>query len=131
MHSRSCSLGVPVMPKVIPEKQREGYDNYFIGNDKSKWQSGVRSYSVLRFKDVYPGIDVKYYTEGGQLKYDFIASPGADISRIMINMMVLRRWRSGKNGDLIIKTSVGEVKELVPYAYQVVNGIKKEVNVNM
>ncbi|HEX5669052.1 MAG TPA: hypothetical protein VFX73_09630, partial [Chitinophagaceae bacterium] len=35
-------LGSASEPKVIPEKQREGYDNYFIGNDKSKWQSGVK-----------------------------------------------------------------------------------------
>jgi hypothetical protein len=112
---------------AIPEKQREGHDNYFIGNDRSKWQSGVRSFSVLRFSEIYPGVDVKYYTESGQLKYDFILKPGADISLIRLKYDGAEKMGVTKNGDLLIKTSVGEVKELVPYAYQVVNGFKKEI----
>jgi gliding motility-associated-like protein len=113
--------------KANPEKQREGYDNYFIGNDRSKWQSEVRSFSVLRFSEIYPGVDVKYYTENGQLKYDFILKPGADISQIRLKYDGAEKMSIAKNGDLLVKTSVGEVKELVPYAYQVVNGFKKEV----
>ncbi|HLO82632.1 MAG TPA: PKD domain-containing protein [Chitinophagaceae bacterium] len=120
-------LGSSNDPEVVPEKQREGYDNYFLGNDKSKWKSGIRSFSILRFKEVYPGIDVKYYTEGGQLKYDFIVKPGSDISRINLKYDGAEKISASRNGDLLVKTSVGEVKELVPYAYQVANGIKKEV----
>ena len=32
-----------------------------------------------------------------------------------------------KNEELVISTSVGEMRELAPYAYQLVNGVKKEV----
>jgi hypothetical protein len=31
------------------------------------------------------------------------------------------------NGELRIRTSVGETKELSPYAYQIINGLKQEV----
>jgi len=92
-------------PEVMPEGQREGYDNYFLGNDPAKWKSEVRSFSTLRFRDVYPGIDVKYYTESGQLKYDFIVKPGADISRIQLKYEGAERI-SVKNGDLLVQTSV-------------------------
>lgn len=112
---------------VVEESPREGYDNYFIGNDSTRWRSNVHTYSILRFRDMYPGIDVKYYTDGGQLKYDFIVSPGADLSKLKVRYNGAEKMSVARNGDLLIKTSVGEVKELVPYAYQVINGFKKEV----
>ena len=28
--------------------------NYFIGNDPSKWKTGVRSYKVITYKNMYP-----------------------------------------------------------------------------
>jgi len=46
--------------------------NYFIGNDPSEWQTNVPSYSQILYKNIYPGIDLKYYSNGGSLKYDLI-----------------------------------------------------------
>lgn len=113
-------------PEIKPESPRDGCDNYFIGNDPSKWASNVITYSSLRFQNMYPGVDVKYYSDGGTLKYDLLVAPGADVKKIAlaydgaVNLQV-------KNGDLIVTTSVGEVKELKPYAYQIINGLKKEI----
>lgn len=114
-------------PKAFPENPREGYDNYFLGNDSSRWKSNVQSFSALRFNNIYPGIDIKYYSESGRLKYDFLVKPGSDISKIVLAYEGAEKIIV-KNGDLLIKTSVGEVKELVPYAYQVIDGVKKEVD---
>ncbi len=111
-------------PLVVPENPKEGYDNYFLGNDSTRWKSNVRTYAALRFNNVYPGIDVKYYSDGGQLKYDFLVKPGADLSKIVLAYEGAEKL-TVKDGDLLIRTSVGEVKELVPYAFQVVQGVKK------
>jgi gliding motility-associated-like protein len=114
-------------PQVEAMYQREGIDNYYLGNDPSKWKTGVKTFSALQVKNLYPGVDVKYYTDNGQMKYDIILKPGADLSKVVLKydggdkMMV-------KNGELIIKTTAGDVKEMAPYAYQVVNGVKTEVN---
>src|SRR5690349_7808083 len=65
-----------------PEKIQPGYNNYFIGNDPSKWASDCRIFQTVTYKDIYPGIDIKYYSESGNVKYEFIVHPGADASRI-------------------------------------------------
>ena len=34
-----------------------------------------RIYQAITLKDVYPNVDVRYYTDNGMLKYDIIANP--------------------------------------------------------
>jgi hypothetical protein len=35
-----------------------GKVNYFIGNDSSRWHSGISTFGVVQYEDVYPGIDL-------------------------------------------------------------------------
>jgi hypothetical protein len=103
--------------------------NYFIGNDPTRWKKGVKSFGSIIQHDLYPGIDIRYYSNGNQMKYDFTIQPGADPSRIVMQYDGVEQL-AVKNGDLIIKTSVGDSKELSPYAYQIINGLKKIVVCN-
>lgn len=119
-------LGASTDPMIQSESPREGYDNYFLGNDPSKWKSGVMTYSTIRLKNMYPGVDVKYYSDGGMLKYDLIVAPGADVKNIRLRYEGAVSMKI-KNGDLVVTTSVGEVKELKPFTYQIIHGLKKEV----
>ncbi|PWT73381.1 MAG: hypothetical protein C5B59_13620, partial [Bacteroidetes bacterium] len=103
--------------EIVPDKPLPTYDNYFIGNDPSKWASHCRIFLGVTYRNVYPNIDIRYYTNYGQLKYDIIVHPGGDLSKVAlqyegVDKMTLR------NNQVSIKTSVGEVKELKPYAYQ-------------
>ncbi|HSB92593.1 MAG TPA: SBBP repeat-containing protein, partial [Flavitalea sp.] len=120
-------IGGAQEPQILPMYQREGVDNYFLGNDPAKWKSGVRTFSALQVKEIYPGVDVKYYTDNGKLKYDVVVKAGADLGRVKLKYEGGEKM-SVKDGNLIIKTSAGEVKEMAPYAYQVVNGVKQEVS---
>ncbi|HEY0751457.1 MAG TPA: SBBP repeat-containing protein, partial [Chitinophagaceae bacterium] len=110
-------LGSNPNPEVIADKTLAGYSNYFLGNDPSKWASECRTFQGITMKDVYPNIDVRYYSNNGQLKYDFIVKPGGDVSRIALKYTGADKLEV-KNKELVIKTSVGEVKELYPYSYQ-------------
>ena len=103
--------------QIVPDKKIQTVNNYFIGNDPSRWASNCGVYQAVTYKNVYPNVDVRYYIEEGRLKYDLIVYPGAELSRIMMNYAGVDKL-SVKNGELIIKTSVGETKELAPYAYQ-------------
>ncbi len=105
------------MPKWFLKKAVESYNNYFIGNDPFKWVSNARIFNAILFKNIYPNIDLRYYSENYQLKYDIIVHPGGDPSKIVLAYTGVDKI-SLKNNDLILKTSVGEVKELYPYSYQ-------------
>jgi gliding motility-associated-like protein len=113
-------------PRIVGDKALATYNNYFIGNDPKKWRSNCKLYQAITYQNLYPGIDVRYYTNEGQLKYDVIVNPGADVSKVAMKYDGVDQLEV-KNEQLVIKTSVGEVRELAPYAYQVINGQKKEV----
>jgi len=109
--------GASDLSQCLPEKQIKTYNNYFIGNDASKWKSECKIFQAVQFKNIYPNIDIRYYTEGDRLKYDFIIYPGADPSQIVMNYRGPEKVYK-ENDQLVIKTTAGEVKELYPYSYQ-------------
>ena len=102
---------------IIPDKPLSSYNNYLFGNDPSKWQKNVKIFQALTYKNVYPNIDVRYYSENGKLKYDFIVHPGGDVQRIAMKYDGATKLNI-RNKELIIKTTVGDVKELYPYTFQ-------------
>ncbi len=110
-------LGASNNTHQLAEKPLSTYNNYFIGNDKSKWAGGCRIFQAITYRNVYPGIDVRYYSEGEKLKYDFVVNPGANVTQIAMQYDGPEAL-TVKNKELIIKTPVGDVKELYPYSYQ-------------
>ncbi len=56
----------------------------FFGNDPTKWRRGVPNYGRLQARGLYPGVDVVYYGNAGQLEYDLLIQPGADARRIRL-----------------------------------------------
>ena len=59
-----------------------GISSYFTGRDEKTWFTGIPHYAKLRYRDVYPGIDMVYYGIGRNVEYDFVVKPGADPERI-------------------------------------------------
>ena len=119
--------GASPLAAPVPEKVQTTYNNYFIGNDPSAWASHCRVYQAITYKNVYPNIDVRYYSDAGRLKYDIIVRPGGNVSSIAMRYDGPTEL-SVKNKELIIKTPVGEVKELDPYSYQPQNNTRKTIN---
>ena len=120
-------LGASNNPDCIPEKRAGSYNNYFIGNDSSKWKGGCKIYQSIIYKNLYPNIDVRYYSEGDKLKYDFILHPGANPTRIAMRYDGPSEI-TVSNKELVLKTAIGEVKELFPYSYQTsATGNREEV----
>lgn len=113
--------------EVVPDKPLSTYNNYFLGNDPSKWASNCRIYQAVTLKNVYPNVDLRYYTEGGQMKYDLVVKPGADPKRIALKYTGADKIEI-KNKELVISTSVGAIKELDPYTYQFANGQRKQIS---
>lgn len=113
-------------PQILPEREMAGYANYFIGNDPKKWAAGVKTYGAVRYVSLYPGVDVRFYSDNGYLKYDILVSPHANVGQIAL------RYDGAtvslqKNGELLVKTSVSEVREREPYTYQLQNGVRTRI----
>ncbi|HTM64974.1 MAG TPA: PKD domain-containing protein [Flavipsychrobacter sp.] len=113
-------------PSVEGSKRQTNYYNYFLGNDSTRWKTGIHPYLALDYKHLYDGIDVHVASDKGNLKYDFIVQPQADVQQIRLRYDGAEKL-SIKDKNLIIQTSVGDVTELQPYAYQYIHGERKEV----
>lgn len=118
--------GSNTAPQIIMEKPQPGFNNYFTGNDPSKWATGCKMYNAVTYKNMYPGIDVRYYSSNGRLKYDIIVQPNADVSKLALQYTGVDGLEV-KDGDLYIKTSVGDIKEQYPYSYQLEQGSRKAI----
>jgi len=110
----------------IKESPLVHFYNYYKGKDPSKWRSNVHAYNKTYLQDIYEGIDQTFYAKYDQLKYDFIVRPEGHPSSIQILYEGLDNLKLSK-GHLVLSTSLGEVIEQSPYAYQIVDG--KEVKI--
>jgi gliding motility-associated-like protein len=113
--------------EVLPDKPLPSYNNYFIGNDPARWASRCKIFQGITYKNIYPHIDVRYYSNNGQVKYDIIVHPGGDISRLALKYAGVGKLGLHAN-KLQIHTSVGEVQELVPVCYELDASGKNEIN---
>ncbi len=122
-------LGANPASVVTGTEQLPGRSNYFIGNDAKKWSTDVPNYARVRYQGIYPGVDLIYYGNQGQLEYDFLVAPGSDPKAIRWNVApglvpaAKRRTRETPlridgNGDLVVKLNGGEIRFHTPVAYQ-------------
>ncbi|MCP4580950.1 MAG: hypothetical protein GY839_04990 [candidate division Zixibacteria bacterium] len=121
-------IGANHSPEIIGVDQLDHRNNYFRGNDPSKWQKGVPNYSSILYKEIYSGIDLKYYGDGSSMKYDFIVHPGADLSQIKICYDDINDICVTPAGDLQLDTPFGTIHEAAPYIYQEVGGRQQAVS---
>jgi len=103
--------------EIIPDKPLPTYNNYFIGRDSTRWASHCRIYQGVTYKNIYPNVDLRYYTDKGQLKYDIIVHPGGNADQIEMRFEGADKL-STRRRQLLINTSVGQVKELEPNSFQ-------------
>jgi hypothetical protein len=105
-----------------------GKINYFIGDNSKKWRTNIPTFAKVRYKNVYPGIDLVYYgNQGGQLEYDFVVAPGANPDAIALAVNSAgdpsaarpdTRAQITDDGDLVIPATSGEMRLHKPIVYQ-------------
>ena len=104
---------------VSGDDQLPGKSNYFIGNNPAKWHRDIPQFARVRYQGVYPGVDLVYYGNQGQLEYDFEVAPGADPKTIAFQFRRTAKTADlMSNGDLILAADSGEVRLKAPRIYQ-------------
>ena len=88
--------------------------NYFIG----KSYESVAAFRKLRRTGVYPGVDVVYYGNGGELEYDFEIAPGANPSAIRMRFAGADRVELNQRGEIVLTLGDGQILQRKPVVYQ-------------
>jgi hypothetical protein len=110
--------GCAAHPQREGREMLEGYYNYLIGNDPTRHATYVRRYKEAWVKGVYAGIDMRYYLEGGRLRYDWVVEPGGDPSQIVFGLEGSEKTYIDSEGRLVFTTRFGEVKLAELRVYQ-------------
>jgi hypothetical protein len=93
-----------------------GKSSYFIGNDPAKWHRDIPQFGRVQYEAVYPGVDLVYYGDQGQLEYDFRVAPAADPNQIALSFEGAGTHID--SGDLVLSTANGDVRFRAPHVYQ-------------
>jgi hypothetical protein len=108
-------------------RELESKSHYFSGSDPQRWHRNVPNYRRVEYPGVYPGIDLFFHGEQGELEYDFVLAPGADPGQIRLRFEGGRRIRLEGNGDLVIETAAGDVRQRKPVLYQEIKGERRSI----
>jgi hypothetical protein len=97
------------------EKLR-GEANYFLGNNPQSWRTHIPTFGRVSYHNIYPGVDLVYYGHSGQLEYDFLVAPGADVRQIKLALDAKPHLTA--DGDLALAMGPSEVRFQKPVIYQ-------------
>lgn len=114
--------------KVEGLEQATAYTNYFVGSDPSKWRSHVNGYNRVRYKNLYPGIDLIYYGEmHRKFEYDLVVAPGADPDKIRLRVSGDRHVVLDEVGNLLLDGKDGQISLGRPMLYQDIDHGKRAI----
>lgn len=125
---RMSLLGANPEPAVEGNGLQEGKSHYYQGAAPADWQRDVARYGRVRYREVYPGIDLVYYGKQQQLEYDFIVSPGRDPEEIAVQFNGIDSMRLDGKGNLLLGTAAGDLIQHKPVLYQEVDGKRRAVD---
>lgn len=95
---------------------------------KPEGTSTAFSYRSVMLDEVYPGVDMKVYTENGRPRYDLHVAPGADPAKIQMLFRGADGVQVDRDGRLALGTRKGSFEHRGLYAYQIKNGAKQQVS---
>jgi Beta-propeller repeat len=111
-------VGGNLRAEAAGEEKQSGRSNYFIGNNPRHWLTAIPNYKKARYSNVYPGIDLIYYGNEGQLEHDFVVAAGADPRTITLEFQCACHLQIDGHGSLVLRTTGGVVRMLRPTVYQ-------------
>ncbi len=127
--SPPASGGIKGGLPAIGQNKPPHYSNYFLGRDSTKWRSRVGHYENVIVPEVWPGIDIEYRADQQGVETIYHVKPGANPAQIQMEYLGLDApLRVDAQGNLILSTSLGDVKEKAPFAFQQDARVQKRVD---
>jgi len=111
--------GADAATPLLPSQATAEVRNYLHGADPAQWAQAVPSYRQVRYQAPWPGVAARFYENATQhLEYDFEVAAGAVASQVQLRYEGATSLTLSADGQLHVGTSVGELTELAPHAYQ-------------
>ncbi len=120
-------VGSSPASEIAGEQPLPGKSHYLIGRDPGKWRTNIPHYGRVRYRSVYPGIDLVYHGQQEQLEYDFVVAPGADPRQIRLDMQGAEKLYLDPAGNLVIRVPGAEVIQQAPKVYQQVGDKRQAI----
>lgn len=111
----------------VGDEPASGMTNYLIGSDPSQWRRGIRSFGRVRYRGLYPAIDLVFYGNQERLEYDFIVAPGGDPRDIRLRFSGQDGVRIDAQGNLVIRAGAEDIIQRAPVIYQEHNGTRRQI----
>ncbi|MEW5977242.1 MAG: DNRLRE domain-containing protein [Acidobacteriota bacterium] len=125
---RMSLIGGATHAGIVAGKPLPAKANYLIGNNPSHWQTNIPVFGEITYRNVYSGVDLKYYGMQEQLEFDFIVAPGTDPYAILMQFEGVNGVELDSNGDAWLETDLGKMRLLKPVMYQDIQGKRHSVN---
>ena len=124
VHRKSKAYGMELLfvnasEKVIIKSEDETGEtsNYYLPQCPDGI-TNVKSYRKITYQNLYPNIDLVFYSSEQGMKYDFIIKPGGNIADIQLKYKDVQHLKLLKDGSLEIKNPLGTLTEGKPFTYQ-------------
>ncbi len=115
---------------ITPEEELPTKVSFFVGNDPSKHKTNLPTYRYVSLGEVWSGIEVKLKATQKTVEKLFYVKPGADPSKIVVEVDGAKGLKLSKDGEIIIQTGLGELKLSKPIALQEKDGKKLPVEIS-
>jgi hypothetical protein len=114
---------------ITPEEELPTKVSYFVGNDPSKHKTNLPTYRYVSLGEVWSGVEVQLKATQKTVEKLFYIKPGADPSKIVVEVDGAEGLKLSKDGEIIIQTGLGDLKLSKPVAWQEKEGKKLPVEV--
>lgn len=116
LHMRFVAAGAA---RLLPGQKLAGVHHYFLGNDPECWQTEVPRYAEVRYRGLYPGVQVRAYDKEGRFEYDVGLDAGADVAQVEIRIEGATDLAIDQDGALLIETALGQVRQTPPATFEI------------
>jgi hypothetical protein len=111
----------------IAGPQLPGRVNYLLGDDPKRWRLSLPTYESVRYREVYPAIDVVYRGNQRQMEFDLVLRPGADVKRIRLKFVGASGLTLVPDGALVAHSAAGDLRVALPVVYQEIAGARQTI----
>jgi hypothetical protein len=104
-------------------ERNQGLFNFYRGADPDKWVTGAGSFKEVLYSELYPGVNLRVYADGGVLKNEYCVRPGGDADSIALRYEGAERLTVDESGRLAVDCGGGRILyEDAPVTFQVIDG---------